>query len=169
MNYYNPRRLFNVMDTYATLGRKLQITEMTLSAYGDSQEDEEIQAELAHDIYRIFFSHPAMEAIIYWNMVYGYAHRAVPGDMTAGENYYYGGLIHFDFTPKPAYKVIHDLFHKEYRTDTEAQGDAEGFACFKGFYGNYALEITTPDRVFKTNFHLNKVITEPVTITIPKE
>ena len=43
---YNPKVMFEVMDTYAKLGKPLQITEITIPAYSDSAEDEAIQAEL---------------------------------------------------------------------------------------------------------------------------
>ena len=61
---------------------------MTIPAYSDSFEDEEVQAELIEKLYTVFFSHPAMEAIIYWNLVDGYAVAAPQGDMTKGENIY---------------------------------------------------------------------------------
>ena len=57
MTRYNPEHIFDVLDTYEKLGKKLQITEMTVSALGDSQEDEEVQAELIKNLYSVFFCH----------------------------------------------------------------------------------------------------------------
>ena len=153
--YYDPEQLYRVMDTYARLGRPLQITEMTIPAYSNDEEDEAIQAELLTNLYKLFFSHPAMEAIIYWNLVDGFAAYCEPGDMEKGENYYYGGLIRYDFTPKKAYYAIQDLFEKEYRTNLTLSAP-EGKAAFKGFYGEYTLELDTPaGRKVKT-IHLKK-------------
>ena len=47
-------------------------------------------------MYSMWFSHPAMDGIVYWNLADGYTYNAVPGDMSAGENYYRGGLLRFD-------------------------------------------------------------------------
>ena len=138
---YNPVYLYEVFDTYAKLGKKLQITEMTIPAYSNSDEDEAVQAELIENVYKVFFSHPSMEAAIYWNMVDGYAAFAEPGDMSGGENSYYGGLLRFDMSKKPAYDRIHDLFTKHWITEAETETGKDGTAKFKGFYGDYELEI----------------------------
>ena len=148
--YYDPGRVFALMDLYARLGKPLQISEVTIPAYSNTAEDEEIQAELIENLYKIWFSHPAAEQIIYWNLVDGYAHlwdpdpakiKASLGDMTLGENYFYGGLIRFDMTPKPAYYAIKNLIQKEWHTEAEISADSDGRASFKGFFGKYDVEI----------------------------
>lgn len=139
--YYDPVSLYKHMDLYAKLGKPLQITEVTVPAYSNKPEDEAVQAEIIEKLYSIWFSHPNVEQIIYWNLPDGYAAFAPQGDMTAGENYYYGGLLRFDMTPKPAYYVIKNLFEETWHTETEIMSDADGKAGFKGFYGTYELEI----------------------------
>lgn len=143
---YNPRTLFSVMDTYEKLGKPIQITEITIPAYSDSAEDEKIQAELIEQLYSIWFSHKAVEAIIYWNLPDGYAAFAPQGDMTAGENYHRGGLLRFDLSKKPAYDMIHHLFNERWITNTESETNGNGTAKFKGFYGDY--EITVDGKKF---------------------
>lgn len=138
---YNPLALFSVLDTYEKLGKPLQITEITIPAYTDSAEDEKIQAELIEQLYSIWFSHKAVEAIIYWNLTDGYAAWAPQGDMTAGENVYRGGLLRFDMSKKPAYDMIYHLFNERWITKTEAETDGSGIAKFKGFYGDYELTV----------------------------
>ena len=163
--YYDPEQLYDVMDTYARLGKPLQITEVTIPAYSNAAEDEEIQAQILRNLYSIWFSHPAMEAIIYWNLPDGYGYNAMPGDMTAGENYYHGGLVRFDFTPKPAYLAIRDLFEKEWRTNLTLHTDS-GALSFKGFYGEYELEITAGGQRFIRRIHLCKERKRHFTITL---
>lgn len=138
---YNPLYLYEVLDKYAQLGKKIQITEMTIPAHSNSEEDESIQAELIKNLYTLFFSHPAMEAIIYWNVVDGYAAFAPMGDMTFGENVYFGGIRRFDMTEKPASKVIKELFTKTWHTEAEAVTDENGEASLRGFCGEYNMEI----------------------------
>ena len=93
------------MDLYSSFGKPLQVTEVTIPAYSNSEKDEALQAEIIEKLYSIWFSHPNMEQIIYWNLVDGYAHvetddqaviDASQGDMTIGE--------------KADQKVLHKLF-----------------------------------------------------------
>ncbi|MBO5218064.1 MAG: hypothetical protein J6C52_01455, partial [Clostridia bacterium] len=111
-------------------------TEMTTPAYSADAEDEAVQAELLTNLWRLFFAQRSMEAIIYWNVPDGYAHRAEPGDMTAGQNIYYGGLLGFDLHEKPAWKALDRLVNYEWHTETTAPVK-NGTAEFRGFYGNY--------------------------------
>ena len=134
--------MFKVLDQYADFQIPLQITELTIPAYHWTEEDEDIQAEILKNIYSMWFSHPAMSGIIYWNLVDGYAAFAPQGDMTSGENYYAGGLVRFDMTPKPAYYVLRDLFAKTWHTEAETGTNDNGVASFHGFFGKYDLEIT---------------------------
>ena len=139
LTWYNPEYLYTVFDTYARFGKKIQISEMTIPAYSDAESDEDVQAELIKNLYTLFFSHPAMDAIIYWNTVDGYAFGADKGDMSAGENVYYGGLVGFDFSKKRSYNVIKDHFDNTWRTKTECASDGYGNAYFDGFFGDYRL------------------------------
>lgn len=138
---YNPMQLYTVLDRYEKLGKPIQITEITIPAYSDTAEDEEIQAQLIERLYSIWFSHASTEAIIYWNLVDGYAAFAPQGDMQAGENYYRGGLMRFDLSEKPAYEMVDELFNKRWRTDMSVETDGSGEAKFKGFYGDYDVII----------------------------
>lgn len=138
---YNPMQLYTVLDRYEKLGKPIQITEITIPAYSDTAEDEEIQAQLIERLYSIWFSHASTEAIIYWNLVDGYAAFAPQGDMQAGENYYRGGLMRFDLSKKPAYEMVDELFNKRWRTDMSVETDSSGEAKFKGFYGDYDVII----------------------------
>lgn len=146
----NPENLYRKMDLYADLDKPLQVTEVTIPAYSWGAEDEEIQAEIIENLYSIWFSHPSVEQIIYWNLVDGYAHlwssdleeiRASQGNMTIGENYYYGGLLRFDMSPKPAYFKLKELFQSRWHTEAELVTDEDGCASFRGFYGEYDAEL----------------------------
>lgn len=152
----NPEKLFAVLDQYGKLNKPIQITEVTIPAYSKDEEDEEIQAELLKGLYSIWFSHEAVEAIIYWNMVDGYAAFAPQGDMAAGENYYHGGLLRFDMSQKPAYKVIKDLFQKEWHTEASCVTDEDGRAMFKGFYGRYILTFEAEGEMIEKEIDLSK-------------
>ena len=153
--YYNPRHLYKVLDRFSEFNLPVQLTEVTIPAYSNDKEDEEIQADLIEKLYTIWFSYKNVEQIMYWNLVDGYAAFADQGDMTAGENYYYGGLLRFDMSPKPAYYRIKDLFQKRWHTEAELLTDSDGKAAFKGFYGEYVVEITVGERVVNKTIKLS--------------
>ena len=147
----NPENLYRHMDLYSNFGKPLQITEVTVPAYSWEAEDEEIQAEIIEKLYSIWFSHPNVEQIIYWNLVDGYAHlwdpdpekiKASQGDMSLGENYYYGGLLRFDLSPKPAYYKIKELIQQRWHTEAALVTNQDGVCGFRGFYGQYEIEIS---------------------------
>ena len=153
---YNPVHLYKVLDKYAQLGKKIQITEMTIPAYSSDAEDEDVQAELIEKIYTVFFSHPAMEAIVYWNLVDGYAAAAKLGDMTRGENIYHGGLMNFDLSKKKAYHVVKKLFSEKWHTEENGINNDSGKFDFKGFFGDYDVEITHDGKTVKKKIKLSQ-------------
>ena len=164
-NFLNPEKLYKIMDLYSSFAKPLQITEITIPAYSWNADDEELQAEILEKLYSVWFSHPNMEQIIYWNLVDGYAHvwatnpdeiAASQGDMTRGENYYHGGLLRFDMTPKPAYNKLKELTQKVWHTEKEIKTDANGIASFRGFYGKYDIEITVDGKIVTKEINLSK-------------
>ncbi len=161
--YLSPEWLYRHMDLYARFGKPLQVTEITIPAFSNDPENEAVQAELIEWLYSIWFSHPAMEQIIYWNLVDGYAYVNDPekikdsqGDMTIGENVYYGGLFRFDMTPKPAFFAIQNLIKKKWHTDTSLVTDTEGRAKMRGFYGTYAFTVETENGIETREITLSK-------------
>lgn len=151
----NPESLYKHMDLYSNFGKPLQITEVTVPAYSWESEDEELQAEIIEKLYSLWFSHPNVEQIIYWNLVDGYAYGAVPGDMTKGENYYHGGLLRFDLSPKPAYFKIKELLQKQWHTEAVLVTDKDGRVEFRGFYGEYDLVITANGKTVTRKIQLS--------------
>ena len=162
----NPESLYKHMDLYSNFGKPLQITEVTVPAYSADAEDEAIQAEILEKLYSIWFSHPNVEQIIYWNLVDGYAHGANPGDMTMGENTYYGGLLRFDLSEKPAYKKLRELIKERWHTEAELVTDENGYAEFRGFYGDYCANIEFGGQEVKTEFSLSKNTENSTCITL---
>ena len=167
---YNPEAILKRLDLYASFGKPLQITEITLSAAGPEPENEQIQAELLEGLYSTWFAHPNVEQIIYWNLVDGYAYVASDdpevigrsqGDMTNGENRFYGGLLRFDMSPKPAYYALKDLIQKKWHTELETVTDSNGQIRFSGFVGEYELQLdgaTQNIHLSKQNTHITVVI-----------
>ena len=86
--------------------------------------------------------------------------------MSLGENIYYGGLLRFDMTPKPAYEKIKDLTQRVWHTDAAITADDCGCAFFRGFYGSYELEIVANGKTVKTSFSLSSGKRNRVNVTV---
>jgi len=127
----------SALDELATLGKPIHITEFQIplpavvGAFGVSPGEAEIlQAELLKIFYTVFFSHPAVSAITYWNFYRAWQ----PGS----------GFLRDDFTVKPMYFVLKDLIHREWKTRVHLRTDANGAVAFRGFPGNYRVLTIAP-------------------------
>ncbi len=138
---FNPKVILNALDKFAELGKPLEITEITVPTFGETEEDELLQADLLDVIYSCFFSHPAVENVVYWNLPDGYAHvTKIPGRIW-NENRCRGGLFRHDMTPKKSAERMFEMFNKRWHTDLELVTDENGCVEFRGFYGDYKSEI----------------------------
>ena len=152
---YNPHFTFDMLDTYAELGKPIQITEITIPAFSEDPGDEAVQAEIVRNLYSVWFSHKAMEAIIYWDLSDAYTWQPAS----------FGSLLRRDMSPKPAYDVICDLFNREWRTNfvRDASG---GRLSFRGFCGTYEVEATSNGRTVKREFHVGRENTAPIEVVL---
>lgn len=137
-NLVDPQKIFKGLDVISEFGLPLEMTEVTIPTFGETDEDEELQADLLELLYSVWFSHPAMQDIIYWNVPDGYAY-----DNGAGwnENKCHGGLWHHDLTPKKSALRLRKLINEVWHTDIELTTDENGYAEFRGFYGDYTAEL----------------------------
>lgn len=131
-------KIYSALDELAVLGKPIHITEFqiplpaVMEAFGvDTATAEQLQAEIARIFYTVFFSHPAVEAIIYWNFYRAWQ----PGS----------GFLRDDLTLKPIYFVLKDLIHREWKTLLEGVADETGQLSFTGFPGTYKVTVRLPD------------------------
>ena len=151
VEFVDPVETLTALDTLAMLGLPMEITEVTIPTFGESEEDEWLQAELLRYIYTMLFSHPAIDSIVYWNSVEGHCYDAGPGALW-NENRCRGTLFHRDLTPKQSAKMLYHLIHEEWHTEYEATTDSDGNLTVRGFYGDYELcagELTLPFGIHK--------------------
>ncbi len=137
---FGPEHELEVLDQFADFGLPMQISEITIPAAGLVEEGERIQARLVEDLYRLWFSHPAMEGIIYWNMADGHGHKDQAGHEP--------GLVREDFAPKPAGEALDRLVNDEWRTEETLTTDADGRVVFRGYKGLYRAIIGGEEHVF---------------------
>ncbi len=136
-NMIDAHHMLEMLDTYAQLGTQLHISEITVPSYDCSESKLELQAKMVENLYRLWFSHPAVSSIVWWNLADGYAFV----NPNQNEDYYCGGLLHHDFSKKPAYDVLDRLINEEWHTEESLVCDADGIAHFRGFYGDYEITV----------------------------
>lgn len=143
---WTPDELFDVLDTFARLDRPIHITEISFPCMGEGKVGEEKQAFLFENFYKLWFSHPKVEAITYWHFV----------DGTAGsENVFNSGILRGDFSKKPAYDVLDNLINKQWRTNLSFENSASQFH-FRCFYGTYKITFERGGKKFEKTVVLNK-------------
>lgn len=153
----DPAHLYAHMDLYGSLGLPLNVSEITIPGSEEFGDGAAYQALVAEKMYRLWFSHPAMSAITWWNMVDNTAYQA-PGAINnnQGENRYLGGLLNNDMTEKPAYKVLYDLIRKEWNTDEALEYERGGKNKLYGFCGDYDVTVKTDAGTFRKSLTLSK-------------
>jgi hypothetical protein len=167
------RLMYECLDDFAAKGVKIHISEATLDTGmrvlraipKDGQKPGDVEAwspELAADFfeqyYTVAFSHPAMEAINYWDLaasldrasaVRGMGGR--PGGPMAGGMSLSGtgkaGMLDTDAdaTPRPLYNRLKTLIRDKWMTRLSGQVGGDASVDFRGFHGDYEIAVRTPD------------------------
>jgi endo-1,4-beta-xylanase len=151
-------RAWTTCNTYARFGLPLHFTELTilsgrLKAQDDKDwhtprpgwdttpEGEAAQAAFGAALYTLLFSHPAVEAITWWDFSDYHAWQAAPA-----------GLIRADMSPKPLYERLMELVHGEWQTDIKASTGEGGELPCRCFFGEHRVTATLPsgDRLYGT-------------------
>lgn len=155
----NAKLIYKGLDIISEFGLPLEITEVTFPTFGDTKEDEDLQAEILKNMYSVWFSHPAVEGVVYWNTVDNTAY-ITSENRTWNENKCRGGLFHRDLTPKKSAIMLKKLFTEIWHTDLELFTDKDGFVEFNGFYGEYDIEIDGKKEklgLHKNNSKINEI------------
>jgi len=143
-----------VCDTYARFGKPLHFTELTVLSgrfkakddndwhtirtdWETTPEGEQRQLEYGRKLYTVLFSHPAVEAITWWDFSDRNSWAGAPA-----------GMLRKDMSPKPLYDWLMEAFHHEWSTDAIVQSDDSGTVRLRAFYGDY--ELTATDRAGAT-------------------
>lgn len=128
-----------VRETMARIGRAglpIHLSEITITSPGGDRRGEIVQAGIARNLYRLWFSLAPMMGITWWNVVDG---CGAPGEPAVS------GLFTRDMEPKLSYFALNDLIHHEWHTSMSCRADREGRAVFRGFRGRYRLSWTSAE------------------------
>jgi len=125
-----PARNYDVLDCLVETDRPVHISEVTISAPDETKTGGEIQAEVARNLYKLWFSYPAIMGITWWNVVDG---GAAPGEPS------FSGVYDKELNPKPVYYAIDKLINHDWKTRVTVKTDKDGNVEFRGFKGIYHM------------------------------
>jgi hypothetical protein len=158
-------RVWEVCEHYARFGKPLHFTELTVLSgehgwqreqpWPTTAEGEARQAEYVERLYTVLFSHPAVEAITWWDFNDG-EWQGAPA-----------GLVRADLTPKPAYDRLMELIKGKWWTIAEAETDEAGEARFRGFLGRYRVRVTTSAGATEGEIELRREIESVTEVVVP--
>ena len=184
MDSINELRLWNALETYSRFNKPLHLSEISIpscerftdwesyNAWKDKVEAfdargdprpivpstpkmEQYQADLARDFYTLAFSHPSVEAIIWWSITDLEPWRGMPA-----------GLIDDKGRPKPVYAVLDDLINNQWRTRLHGSILETGRLHQRVFYGSYSLKISYAGQQYVANFDLTFGNNDPLLINL---
>jgi endo-1,4-beta-xylanase len=168
--YWGEEKTLKIVDRFARYGLPIHFTETTILSghlmppeivdlndyqvkdWPTTPEGEARQADEIVRHYKTLLSHPAVEALTYWDST-DLAWLGAPA-----------GLLRRDFSPKPSYEALHALIKGEWwLAATRMATDAEGRLRFNGFLGDY--EVAAEDR--KAAFKLDRKGAAEVEVRLP--
>ena len=140
-------KIWEVCERFARFGVPLHFTETTIlsgargwdkprgSEWPSTAEGEAYQAQHVVRFYTMLFSHPAVEAITWWDFSDYQSWKGAPA-----------GFLRSDMTPKPAYHELMKLVKGKWWTTTTLETGGNGTAEFRGFLGDYRVTVTVGGR-----------------------
>lgn len=160
-------KVWNTAETFQRLGKPLHFSEVTVLSddpkadhrkeWPSTPEGELRQADYVENLYTLLFSHPAVQAIAWWNFVDGDWDRAP------------GGLLRADLSPKPAYARLLRLVQEKWRTSVTRMTDSAGSARFRGFTGRYRLTLQTDSGAVRKEVDLQAGRRNLFTLRLPAQ
>ncbi len=138
--WFSPVEMYKTFDLYAELNLPIHITEFIpqssgkeITGWRTGKWTEEAQAEFAEQFYTLAFGHPSVVSITWWGLSDG--NIWLEG----------GGLIDKEYNLKPVFNRLMKLIKEEWMTkNVRLKTDENGKVTFRGFYGNYKIEVTIP-------------------------
>jgi GH35 family endo-1,4-beta-xylanase len=167
-------QIWNVCERFARYGKPLHFTETTFVSgeqgwdlqnarrktdpdfvWTSTPEGEKRQADDAVKFYTTLFSHPAVEAITWWDFCDQRAWQGAPS-----------GLLRADVTPKPAYTELRKLIKGKWWTREEVQTDSAGQVKLRGFFGQYRVRVNRAGGRWQGTFELRRDTKDALTVKL---
>ncbi|MGV8135227.1 MAG: endo-1,4-beta-xylanase [Mangrovibacterium sp.] len=126
----SPQQVWDKMETISKAGLPIHLSEITITSPGDDARGREIQAVIARNLYRLWFSIKPMMGITWWNVV---DDCGAPGEPSVS------GLFTRSMEPKPSFYALDKLINQEWKTNMTINAGENGKVQFRGFRGRYRV------------------------------
>jgi GH35 family endo-1,4-beta-xylanase len=152
--WFSPIDLIKTYDRMNEFGLPLHITEFIPQSSGktitggwrEGTWTENAQAEFAEQFYTLTFGYPSIASIHWWGL--------------SDKNIWLkgGGLLDKEYNPKPVYNRLLKLIKEDWMTkNLKMKSNHKGEVSFRGFYGDYEVEIEDESgNVYRKNVHLKE-------------
>ena len=159
------RQVYECLDEFAKYGVKIHVSEATLdlgmgmisNVHSGDTWTPELAADFFEKYYTVLFSHPAMEAINYWDLSTSLERSdAFRNAMQMGGTGQAGMLdpTHDD-APRPLYYRLKELIRNRWMTRLNGELGSDGVVAFRGFHGDYEITVRTPSgKLLKGKFSI---------------
>ncbi len=127
---WKPVDVIRYLEELDECGRPIHLSEITIPAPGRDDRANMIQAIMAQNMYRLWFSWPTIFRITWWNVV---------DDCGAAGEPLTSGLFTRQMDPKPSFHALNNLINSEWKTKMIVKADKEKSIKFRGFKGNYRI------------------------------
>lgn len=131
-----PDQVWDWANRLGQAGKPIHLSEITITSPGDDYKGRQIQAIIAQNLYRLWFSIKPMMGITWWNVV---DDCGAPGEPSVS------GLFDRDMQPKASYYALNNLINNEWKTKLTVKSGKKGVIKFRGFKGNYKVSWTDED------------------------
>jgi GH35 family endo-1,4-beta-xylanase len=143
------RKTWEVCERFKRFGVPLHFTEVTILSgepgweltkkrtdfdWESTPKGLQRQAEQAEQFYTLLFSHPAVEAITWWDLSDQHAWQRAPA-----------GWLDDEMRPKPVFKTMRELIKQRWWTRLDRRTDERGKVTFRGYRGTYEVKVRAPD------------------------
>jgi len=125
-----PDQVRKTMELLSGAGLPIHLSEITITAPGNDIHGREIQAVIARNLYRLWFSIKPMMGITWWNVVDECGWRGEPTT---------SGLFTRNMEPKPSFYALDKLINQEWKIHLIMRTDSTGIIKFRGFKGLYRI------------------------------
>lgn len=125
-----PSQVRSTIGNISKLGLPLHLSEITITSPRNDEQGFMMQAIIAQNLYRLWFSMEKMMGITWWNVVDNCGAKGEPST---------SGIFTRDMKEKPVYYALNHLINEEWKTSLTTKADKQGKVTFRGFKGRYRI------------------------------
>ena len=130
-----PEKVLELLSFYATLGKKISISEFTMDI-----QDPEIREQYTKDFLTVAFSHPNVSEFLFWGFVEDERKKV--------------DIYNKDWSIGTMGKAYFSLVHDQWKTNLVGTTNDNGFVGSRGFFGEYEYSMVYNNKLITGTFNV---------------